>query len=418
MANNGLQEIFIVRMPILTKTREFFAYELKYHNASVDAITSGQAIRKTLDSLIEQFDPIVLSAGKSLLVNLSVQAVLDQAYTSLPNDITILEINAPASGNDEAIASFDSACQQVKSAGYQLSIKGQTAASFEWLPQATSIADLVRVENEHWGYSEALSQLVRTRQPHQQVMASGIDSLDHFDKAKSNGVELFQGEFFFKPQVIRHREIPSFKTNALRLMQEVGKPELKTSELEKIIRQEAALAMSLLRLINSAGLGVRQKIDSIERALLLLGEKRVRRWVMAFAVKDVAGDKSSEIVVECIKRAFFCETIAKLAHYDQDVFDAFMMGILSGLPTLLDMPLLKLLDSLSIGQHIRGGLQRDDSNLGQVYSLFRCYESGNYAKMVAGADTVNITITQLSKAYFEAVSEATEIVDPELAAAA
>lgn len=57
------------------------------------------------------------------------------------------------------------------------------------------------------------------------------------------------------------------------------KEDLNFQRLEELIKKEMSLTYKLLRYINSAAFALRQKIDSIQRALMLLGEREVRCWL-------------------------------------------------------------------------------------------------------------------------------------------
>jgi EAL and modified HD-GYP domain-containing signal transduction protein len=69
-----------------------------------------------------------------------------------------------------------------------------------------------------------------------------------------------------------------------------------------------SLTYTLLRYINSAAFALRQRIDSIRRALMLLGEREVRRGISLLVMADMGKDKPEELVMQAAIRAKILRT--------------------------------------------------------------------------------------------------------------
>ena len=63
-------------------------------------------------------------------------------------------------------------------------------------------------------------------------------------------------------------------------------------EFEEVIRLDPTLVLRLLRLVNSSYYGLRQKINSISRALVFVGMKNLRNMVVTEALKGIVGKGS------------------------------------------------------------------------------------------------------------------------------
>ena len=101
------------------------------------------------------------------------------------------------------------------------------------------------------------------------------------------------------------KDITSFKLTYLQLLQEIGKPDLDFDELEEIIKRDVALSYKLLRYINSAAFSLRGNISSIKQALVLLGQKEIKKWVSLVALRSIGEDKPDELVKLAISRGDF-----------------------------------------------------------------------------------------------------------------
>src|SRR5690606_19788581 len=143
-----------------------------------------------------------------------------------------------------------------------------------------------------------------------QLLAEKVETREDFHEAAEWGFALFQGFFFAKPQMIERQHIAMDKFRFLRFLQEVAEPELNFQRLEETVRAEPALAVRLLSYLNSAGLGLSHRIESIAHAMALLGEVQLRRWVSVFALQGLSEEQPPELARLCLVRALMCENLA------------------------------------------------------------------------------------------------------------
>ncbi len=109
-------------------------------------------------------------------------------------------------------------------------------------------------------------------------LAEKVETFEDYQQELDLGYSYFQGYFFSKPIIVPGRDIPVNKLNFMRLIREVNRPELGFEKLEQIIKHDLSLSYKLQRLINSSFFGFSAKVKSIWHALVLLGEKEIRKW--------------------------------------------------------------------------------------------------------------------------------------------
>jgi EAL and modified HD-GYP domain-containing signal transduction protein len=93
------------------------------------------------------------------------------------------------------------------------------------------------------------------------------------------GFHYFQGYFFQKPVILQTREISPLQIHALPLLREVSKSVVDLNEVEKQIKADASVVYRLLRYLNSSALFFTAEIRSVRHALMVLGEKQIRKRV-------------------------------------------------------------------------------------------------------------------------------------------
>ncbi|WP_258304941.1 HDOD domain-containing protein, partial [Escherichia coli] len=89
--------------------------------------------------------------------------------------------------------------------------------------------------------------------------------------------EMFQGYWFSRPTLVEAKLLTPGQASIVQLLNLV-RSQASTDEIEEALKKDAGLAFNLMRLINSAGLGMTREITSFRQAVLLLGLKKLFRW--------------------------------------------------------------------------------------------------------------------------------------------
>jgi c-di-GMP phosphodiesterase len=244
------------------------------------------------------------------------------------------------------------------------------------------------------------------------LLAEKVETHAEFEWARRAGYALFQGYFFARPVIVRGRQIPAVKIACLRLVREVQQPNLDFPHLEELLREDVALTYRLLRYVNSALLSRGTSIDSIGRALLVLGEDGLRHWVALATLPTLATNKPTELLTLALVRARFCERLAELAraaHPNR----AFLMGMFSLLDALTDQPLDAALGSVDLGSDVTEallGIAPEGSFLARTYELIRSYEQGHWDQVEELSRKCRIPFLQIGRAYLDSTDWAEQVV--------
>jgi EAL and modified HD-GYP domain-containing signal transduction protein len=147
-------------------------------------------------------------------------------------------------------------------------------------------------------------------------------------------------------------------------------------DIEDQLKQDPNLAISLLRLANSAATGVRVPVQSVRQALVVLGYRQTLRWVQLFLY---AGESKHQPVTPLMTlaatRGRFLELLAArspLLRADAD--HAFVVGVLSLLDALLGVPMEEVLRSITLTEDILAALRERVGALGTALNLVEAIE--------------------------------------------
>ncbi|MBV8050033.1 MAG: HDOD domain-containing protein [Acidobacteriaceae bacterium] len=394
---------FVARQPILTREEKVFGYELLFrdgvdeyfHASDVEA-----ASRSTLStSVLMGLD--VLCDGRRAFVNCTREVLLKEYVTLLPSTQTVVEILETVPADDLVLA----ACQRLKEAGYLIALDDFITSDPR--ESLVEVADIVKVDLRRVSFEDAAAIAKRYGPWRCRMLAEKVETREEFTATKNAGFVYFQGYFFHRPETLHAHEIPANRLNYLRMWQAVAKPELDVREIESVIKGEASLCYRLLRYLNSPVFGFATEIHSVRHALAMLGEREVRRWVRLVATLGAGQDKSSELVLSALVRARFCELLSpKIPHGQSDLF---LMGLLSLMDAILEIPMLRVLDSVAVDRETRAALLGGQSHLRSLYQLMLAQESGEWQASSELACQLRLSDREVAEKYWEAVHWAQQV---------
>ena len=347
-------EIYLARQPIFDAQRQVHAYELLYRATSENRYTAADGGLATSSVIAHTFVSLGLenvTGGKLAYINFPRQLILEDVAAVLPRDRVAIEILEDVTPDAEIMT----AVRRLKDAGYTIALDDFVLLTPEHEP-LLALADVVKVD---WRSSapeqrEQIARHASAKGP--QLLAEKVETEAEFQQAVALGYRYFQGFFFARPEMLSAREVPGFKLNYLRLLKAMHRPDLDYDEIERIIKSEGALLHWLLKCVNSAAFGFKTQVTSIRHAIVVLGERELRRWVSVFCVAGMGEDRPRELLVQAFVRASFCERLAGGGTQSAKRTEAFLLGMFSLLEAILARPLASLLAELPLSAETRSAL--------------------------------------------------------------
>ena len=87
-------------------------------------------------------------------------------------------------------------------------------------------------------------------------------------------------------QVVGEFELPTFPQVATEALQRLADPDVDLRSVAGILERDPGLSVHLLRIANSASLGLRNTVDSLDRAVAMLGRNQVESILIGQAVSS------------------------------------------------------------------------------------------------------------------------------------
>lgn len=364
------------RRPVLDRTLRTVGFELVFH-------AGAAGMRTWQGELSSQRHPAYVSVTSEYL--------LEREPLPLDPAGVVLELARVAAPDGRLLDRLSG----LRREGFRIVLD-----DFSYAPQLDPLlarADVVKLDVVRLGYHETLAELERLRARNVSAFVEGVDSEDVFEVFRDAGVDLFQGLFYERPNLVAGAVLPVGHGAALGALHELQVRGADFDALEEVIRRDVALSYRLLRHANSAFVGLPGTVGSIREALMLLGTRAVRQWAVALVLSGLE-QRPHALLSTALVRARTCELV--LAAYDRkSAGHGFTAGLFSLLDAILGAPMQDILAELPLSPEVEAAITRHEGIAGKALEKTIAYERGRFdAPALAGHARNALTI-----AYSDAV---------------
>jgi EAL and modified HD-GYP domain-containing signal transduction protein len=239
-----------------------------------------------------------------------------------------------------------------------------------------------------------------------ELLAEKIENQIEFDIALKEGFKYFQGYFFCRPTILGEREIPPNRQHYLRLLVELSRTPLNLRLISSIVESEPSLCYRLLRLANSALMGLRCEVTSVPRAMMVIGEDRFRILASIAASSALGYDQPQALINLSLERARFCEIVAPLI--GQNPTEQYMLGLLSLVDAILQTPMAAIVKTLPLRRVAKAALLGATNPVALPLTLIKSFEQGDWGPGLSAARELGVGEQALASLYMDSLHWAAE----------
>jgi EAL and modified HD-GYP domain-containing signal transduction protein len=393
---------YVARQPIMDLLGRVYAYELLFRNGHEQSFSGdcNLASRIMLDNTMV-FGLEKLTGGLTAFVNCTEEVLTSDLVAVLPPSLFVLEVLETVEPTPEVIE----ACRKLKAHGFRLALD-----DFIWKPEfepLIKLADYIKVDFTLSGPKERRELISRLKGSSRlngasvTLLAEKVETQEEFRQAREEGFTLIQGYYFCRPELIENRQIPSNRLSQIEILRMLREESMDLRELAGLVKRDASLTYRLLRLINSPAMGIRQRVNSVLDALVVVGEDAFRRIATLAITSELNANQPVELLRMAFVRGRFCELAA--ARCGLDATEQYLLGLLSLLPAMLQLPMERLAPELPLRESIRQALNGEPNPEGSLLEWVREYERGNWDSCDAVAQTHGLKQEDLVRAYGSAI---------------
>ncbi|AFJ02340.1 putative signal transduction protein [Methylophaga frappieri] len=390
-----IPSIILARQPIFDRHQKVFEYELLFRDnisdvsANIAPEDGDIATTRVINHTFLELGVERVIGDNIAFVNLTRSFILSDDPLPFAQDRVVLEILEDIVIDAELLAGVQKLIDQ----GYTIAL--DDFVFHESLRPLLGLAKIVKVDILALSDADLASHVTLLSQYPVTLLAEKVETRSQFVRCMALGFEYFQGYFFCRPDIITDKPIPDNKLKLLALIEKLQNPDVQFDDIEAIISQDPMLSYKLLRLLNSAAIGIGRSIDSLHRGLIILGLKAIKTWATLIMVAEMHA-LPAELFNNALIRAKMCENLAQ--YYDCAADSGFLVGLFSLIDAMLDKPMHAVIDTLPFSMEIRNALLEREGRLGKLLNDVRDYEQGHWAELEQRHDD----FAQLGQAYIEA----------------
>jgi EAL and modified HD-GYP domain-containing signal transduction protein len=192
------------------------------------------------------------------------------------------------------------------------------------------------------------------------------------------------------------------------LIHQVDKEE-PIERLEATLKRDPLLAFKLLRYINSPAFGLRVEISSFRHAIMMLGYKRLKRWLallLATASKDV---NLKPVMFAAVRRGMLMEELVRSTGDEEMRNEMFICGVFSLLDRMFQQPFAQLLESIPVPERVRQALAENAGPFQPYVELVQAIEGDARFEFREAAERLMMSVSEINRGLLRALIGASEL---------
>jgi EAL and modified HD-GYP domain-containing signal transduction protein len=394
MADKIGVNVFLARQPIYDAARRIHGYELLYRRADVpqaDVLDGTLATAQVLLNAVMDIGVEKMAGHELLFINCTRTILMSEPI--IPADRCVLEILEYVDLDGDLLDRIDA----LRRRGYRIALDDFTLEGK--LAPALRLADYIKLDVLALSNVE-LERHVRLQQRGVRLIAEKVDCEAMMGRCLGLGFDLFQGYFLNHPENMTGETLPTSKMAALRLIGACQDPDASAQDVSATVASDLSITYSLLRLANSALFGRSRPMRSVDAVVTWMGTEFLTRWGTLLALASERGCPVTYLGT-ALQRGYMCESLAA-AHGDAPPSSSFLVGLLSTLDSILNVPMRQILEQVRLTGDIREALEQHRGALGRLLACTLAYESGDTKTL----DGCGIDGSLLYDAYWQSIEQA------------
>jgi len=394
--------IYLGRQPILDRKKRIVAYEILYRKklelfARIE--DENQATSRVIVNIFNNIGIKNIVGDKKAFINVNSDVLFYDIFDFIPSDNIVIEILEDTPVNQKLIERI----KKIRDFGFRIALDDyvETEDTKKLIPYVDYVKiDLVQTPQEK------LPEIIKPLKESKKILlAEKVENYDMFKDAYAMGFDLFQGYFFAKPSIITHRRFDPYEITLINLLKLLNNENTPVDQIENTIKSDVHLTFNLIKFVNSAYFSFKSKIKTIRHAIMMLGYRRLRIWVLLMLYADAKiGGIDNPLLELALMRGKMLENIALRKTKDINFADmAFLTGILSLLDVLLGIPKDEILSDLNIDEEIKNALLKGEGMLGKMLKLCEYLEAGDLIHLRTELTDIGCKIEDFFKAEEDAV---------------
>lgn len=379
----------LVRQPVFDRNNALLGYEIRFRDSDEGRASLVQSLLNGTFDIVRGGLPAFVTCGRSQL--------LDNTFEGADPRGIVLMMTSDVSP-DEVVMD---ALQAFRKKGGFVALDGldEEPSPSEGLAHFANWVRMDLRQDDMTIVGRICDRVSRTKP---RFIADHVFEEGQYRTAQQLGFDGFQGPYFSRVEAIPAADLPASTVAAMRLLGLARDPNVSDRTLEDAVSSDAVLTFQLLRLVNSAAVGVKG-VSSIGHALRIIGRSAFLRW-LALAIAASRGAKSGvdqHLVRQAVERGRLLE---QLAGQGRDPGTLFLVGLFSLMDAVFRMPLHDIVARVALGEEAKSALLDRAGPYAKALSFAESYELGMFESAMETAKELGVNADKLPELYTTALS--------------
>ena len=372
------ENFYLARQAILDNTDSIMGYELLYRSSENGGEIDNprHATASVLVNVLNQAGLKNIVGDKLAFINVEDSFLKHDFIESIPSNTFIFELTATGTIDDHTIERV----QELFDKGYRFSLDLDSYKKMDILKKISPFLSCVKVDSSSFEPEFIKAFLREFRDKKMTFIASRVEDIESFELYKSFGFDAYQGYYFAMPDIIKDKKLDGNHLTIFRLCNTIQSG-VSISEIVEEFEKNPSIMLQLLQFINSGAFHFRSRISSIHQVITLLGRNALVQWLMLLLYSKNFSNETkfqnpliimvkqrTEIMVHLIN-------IIKKEASSQEQSQAYFVGILSLMDTLMQVSLSDVVCEFNVDDKIHDALFEKSGLLGELYSVALAIEN-------------------------------------------
>ncbi len=395
--------LFISKQPVLDRDNSIQDYIFYY--APYEQTQQLNHTRSFLEALF-QTGIKELSGGRRAFIKINREMLSNPSIFTFTNEQLIFAIDDAEPIDETMIARVN----ELKALNFTFALF-HTSDKEDLISELTPLLPLVQyfiVDTSAVDLEAFQTVLPELRDYRLTMIASNIADEKTQQAFSTLGIQLFSGHYYLDEQLDDEKEIDKGYQETLALLNI-----LQTSKAIDEIATEFAtypnITLKLLRYLNSPAFMLKHTIKSIRHALLLIGRKDLRRWLLllAFTQTDDGSPANNPLLYTANTRmAIMRFLVNRLTYATKELSDeAPFVAVLSMLQPLMGVSYDKIFDSINLDEEIKSAITTYHGTLGKLLELSIATEQLDQQRVTGLLEELGLDQEAFEQALLESYKE-------------
>jgi len=354
----GHSEARLMRQPIVDRNRNLVGFELLYAGAH-----EGSTSRRTAEIVSDLFHGVGVEHVLGTLVghvDVDSEFLGSRLVEVLPPERVRLELGDTVGSTAETVAR----CQALRGLGYRL-VADNYWGDRDRIGAILQHIDSIKVDLD-WVTPDQLSAVARPFAGRKKLIAEKVESSEQFQLAMAQGFDYFQGFHFARPEMLTGKRPAVDPAALMRLINFVVK-DADSIEIENEFKRQPLLTVQLLKLANSAAVGMRTPASTLREAIMRLGRRALQTWLQLL-VYTANSTGASPLLHTAAMRGKLMELVAAETRPEVSEFSdrALLVGLLSLMHVVFGRTQAQFVAELELDADLKEALESRTGPLGEL----------------------------------------------------